>query len=47
MMEWKFPGFSVERCANELFALERELAERGYVESMEHRYLIVARKPVK
>ncbi len=47
MMEWEFPGFSVERCANELFALERELAERGYVESMEHRYLIVARKPVK
>ena len=47
MIDWEFPGFSVERCAAELFALERELAERGYVDSMEHRYLIVARKPAK
>lgn len=47
MIDWEFPGFSVDRCLPELFALERELSERGYVESMEHRYLIVARKPAK
>lgn len=47
MIDWEFPGFSVERCAAELFTLERELAERGHVDSMEHRYLIVARKPTK
>ena len=47
MIEWEFPGFSVDRCTQELFALECELAERGYVESMEHRYLIAARKPAK
>ncbi len=44
---WEFPGFSVERCRHELFALEREMRERGYVESMGHRYLIAAQKPAR
>lgn len=43
----EFPCFSVERCREELFALEQERLERGYVESMGHRYFIVAQKPVK
>lgn len=45
MMDWEFPGFSVDACKNELYALEKDIAERGYVESMQHRFFIVGRKP--
>lgn len=41
---WEFPGFSVERCFPQLCELERERAERGFVESREHRFLLVAKK---
>ncbi len=45
VIEWEFPGFSVDRCRAELFALQREVDERGAVKSLEHRFLIVAKKP--
>jgi len=45
VIEWEFPGFSVDACEEELFALQREIEERGMVESLEHRFLIVAGKP--
>lgn len=41
---WEFPGFSVEHCFLQLCELERERADRGFVESLEHRFLLVARK---
>lgn len=44
---WEFPGFSVDACRDELFALQCEIEERGMVESLEHRFLIVAGKPLK
>ena len=47
VIEWEFPGFSVDACAAELFALQREIEEHGMVESLEHRFLIVAGKPLK
>ncbi|HOG01561.1 MAG TPA: methyltransferase domain-containing protein [Clostridia bacterium] len=45
VVEWEFPGFSVDACRAELFALQREIEERGAVESLGHRFLILARKP--
>ncbi|PZD96298.1 SAM-dependent methyltransferase [Paenibacillus sambharensis] len=44
IIEWEFPGFSVERCYDRLTSLQEKLERRGYVESMEHRFMIVARK---
>lgn len=46
VIEWEFPGFSVDACREELFALQREIEECGNVASLEHRFLIVARKPL-
>lgn len=44
IIEWEFPGFSVERCFDELLELHKECKEKGYIESTEHRFLIVCRK---
>ena len=44
VIEWEFPGFSVERCFDKLLQLHAA-AERGHgIESREHRFLIVAKK---
>ncbi len=45
VVEWEFPGFSTNACRAELFSLQREVEERGALESLEHRFLIVARRP--
>ena len=45
IIEWEFPGFSVERCSRELLTLQRELEETGRVDGLEHRFLIIAKKP--
>lgn len=47
IIQWEFPGFSVDACRAELLSLQREIQERGEVKSLEHRFLIVARKPKK
>ena len=44
IIEWEFPGFSVESCFDKLCKLYYELEEMGYVEATEHRFLIVAIK---
>ena len=45
IIEWEFPGFSVERCMDRLLAAQGVIAERGRIEGRVHRYLIVAKKP--
>ena len=45
IIEWEFPGFSVDRCFDRLLALQKTVKERGQIEGTSHRYLIVARKP--
>ncbi|MEK4485983.1 class I SAM-dependent methyltransferase [Psychrobacillus sp. FSL H8-0484] len=42
IMEWEFPGFSVENCFERLFELQKKLSKQGYLESFEHRFIIVA-----
>ena len=44
IIEWEFPGFSVERCYDRLLKLQKQVEEEGYFEGTIHRYLIVARK---
>ena len=41
IIEWEFPGFSVERRFDALLRLQGELEERGFVESRGHRFYAV------
>lgn len=43
IIEWEFPNFSVERCFDKLCELENRIKRNGYVESIEHRFVIAAR----
>ena len=44
IIEWEFSGFSVEKCFDKLIELQSKLEKNGYVEILEHRYLLVAKK---
>ncbi len=44
VIEWEFPGFSVESCLPGLLRAQRILEENGAIEGTIHRYLIVAQK---
>lgn len=46
VIEWEFPGFSVDRCFDELCRLHEELKEKPYIESHEHRFVIVSQKVI-
>ena len=45
IIEWEFPGFSVDGCFEQLLRAQRILEEEGRIAGTIHRYLIVARKP--
>ncbi len=44
IIEWEFPGFSVETCFDRLMEAQAILEEKGMVEGLVHRYLLAARK---
>jgi SAM-dependent methyltransferase len=44
IIEWEFPGFSVDACFEALCGLQAEIEERGCVEATEERFLIDAVK---
>ena len=44
IIEWEFPGFSVDKCFDKLLAMQKTIEETGEVAGTTHRYLIVARK---
>ena len=44
IIEWEFPGFSVERCFPQLLDMQRKLEEEGKIRGTIHRFLIVAEK---
>ena len=44
IIEWEFPGFSVERCFDRLLDMQTEVERTGRVQGTIHRYLIAARK---
>jgi SAM-dependent methyltransferase len=43
IIEWEFPGFSVEKCFDRLCGLQEELILNKWVKSREHRFAISAR----
>ncbi|WP_159434113.1 hypothetical protein [Clostridium grantii] len=44
IIEWEFPNFSVDSCFKQLCQLQTIVEQRGYIESKEHRFIIVAEK---
>ena len=45
IIEWEFPGFSVDRCFDRLLEMQETVERKGRVEGTIHRYLIAAKKP--
>ena len=46
ILEWEFPDFSVERYFQQLSMMHEKIAENGFIESTEHRFMIVAQKSI-
>ncbi|GAA0107957.1 hypothetical protein UT300015_16040 [Clostridium tertium] len=44
MIEWEFLKFSVKNCFEELSKLNKEIEYKGYIESIEHRFIIIYKK---
>lgn len=44
IIEWEFPNFSIDSCFKQLCELQSIVEQQGYIESKEHRFLIVAQK---
>ncbi|MGL4731998.1 MAG: class I SAM-dependent methyltransferase [Clostridium sp.] len=44
IIQWEFPNFSVDNCFEELCKLNEQIKDKGYIESIEHRFIIVCRK---
>ena len=47
IIEWEFPGFSVDSCFDRLLHIQAHLEQKGSIDGTTHRYLIIARKPLK
>lgn len=45
IIEWEFPGFSVESAFEQLWDCRKEIAKNGFVQGTEHRFLLIGRKP--
>lgn len=44
IIEWEFPGFSVDRCFDSLLNMQEQIEREGKIQGTIHRYLIVAEK---
>ncbi len=44
IIEWEFPGFSVDNCFDKLLKMQELIDRNGVVEGTVHRYLITAKK---
>ena len=44
IIEWEFPGFSVDRCFDNLLKMHEVIENHGKITGTIHRYLIVAKK---
>jgi len=44
IIEWEFPGFSVERCEAQLREADRLITENGFIEAQIHRFFLAAKK---
>lgn len=46
IIEWEFPGFSVEDCAEQLYRAQEILEDKGVIEGRIHRFLLVSKKQI-
>lgn len=46
IIEWEFPGFSVDDCLPQLMVIQRLIESNGSVEGRIHRFMMMARRPV-
>lgn len=44
IIQWEFPGFSVDSCFDQLLKMQETLEQKGVIEGTTHRFLIVAKK---
>lgn len=44
IIQWEFPNFSVDNCFEKLCKLQDVLKINGYIESLEHRFILVCKK---
>ena len=44
IIEWEFPGFSVDKCFEQLLKMQKIIEDQGKIEGTIHRYLIAAKK---
>ncbi|MBR3446416.1 MAG: methyltransferase domain-containing protein [Oscillospiraceae bacterium] len=44
VIEWEFPGFSVDRCTEQLLNAEQICREQGYLEGRIHRFYLAAER---
>lgn len=44
IIEWEFVDFSVEKYIDKFMILQKEIKEKGYIASKEHRFMIVCKK---
>ena len=45
IIEWEFPGFSVESCFERLLSLQEIIERDGKITGTIHRYFIAVKKP--
>ena len=45
IIEWEFPGFSVDRCFDRLLQMQECIERTGRLAGTTHRYLLVVKKP--
>lgn len=45
IIEWEFPGFSVEACFDRLLEAQKKLEREGALECRAHRFLLAVQKP--
>jgi len=44
IIEWEFPGFSVDACFEKLCECQNEISKNRFIQGTEHRFIIAARK---
>ena len=47
IIEWEFPGFSVERCKDKILHAQKLLEQNGVIEGRIHRFLLVCSKSAR
>lgn len=44
IIQWEFPGFSVDKCFKQLLKMQEKIEKDGFIQGTIHRYLVVATK---